>query len=504
MDAPAVAASRAGGGLKRLGRAAPWFVPMATGLVLRLPGLEGRPIWYDEAFSLLLAARPFAQVLSGTAADTMPPSYYFLLGLWRGLGQAIWQQRFLNVVLGVALVGLVYLFGRELYGRPAAGWAAMLAAISPLLIYHAQELRMYTLLTLSLTAYAYFFLLAQKGAGRFAWIGLVLAGTTALYTHNLAVFSLLALNAYLLIRREWKGLARLLAAQVVMAVLFLPWLQFVPGQIQKIQLAFWTPQPGILELVQAIVTFHAWLPLPSSALIVGVTGSLLAAALTGYIVLRRLHLGWQDGMLACLILVPPGLLFLASYVMRPVFVPRAFMLSLVAYLVLAGRAVAAARPRPLGWIVAGAFAAAAVVGLAAELTHRTFPRSPFREAAAYLAATPADGDLILHSNKLSYFPMFVYNPTLPQAFLPDEPGSHNDTLAEGTQQALGLFPTASVERSADGARRVRYVVFQRELEEMAWTAVGLPPALEWLYAHGGVPQRTAFNDLWVYDFDLEP
>jgi hypothetical protein len=288
-----------------------------------------------------------------------------------------------------------------------------------------------------------------------------------------------------------------------MALLFLPWLQFVPGQIQKIQLAFWTPRPGILELVQAIVTFHASLPLVSWALIVGVTASLLAAILTGYMVLRRLPLGWQDGLLACLILVPPALLFMASYVMRPVFVPRAFTLSLVAYLVLAGRAVAQARPRMLGWILAGAFATAAVIGLAAELTHRTFPRSPFREAGEFLASTSADGDLILHSNKLSYFPMFVYDPTLSQAFLPDEPGSHNDTLAEATQAALGLFPAASLEGAVGDAQRVRYVVFQQELDEMARTAVGMPPALAWLFEAGGVPERTAFQDLWIYDFDLE-
>jgi 4-amino-4-deoxy-L-arabinose transferase-like glycosyltransferase len=476
---------------------------MATGLVLRLPGLDGRPIWYDEAFSILLAGRPFAHVLSGTAADTMPPLYYLLLGLWRYLGEAIWQQRLLNVVLGVALVGLVYLFGRELYGRAAAGWGAMLAAVSPLLVYHAQELRMYTLLALSLTGYAYFYVLARKPNGRIAWVGVVFAGTTALYTHNLAIFSVLAIDAYLLIRREWKQLARLLGAQVVMAVLFIPWLQFVPGQIQKIQLAFWTPRPGILELVQAIVTFHASLPLTSWALIVGVAASLLAAVLTGYIVIRRLRLGWQDGLLACLILVPPALLFLVSYVMRPVFVPRAFMLSLAGYLVLAGRAVAEARPRMIGWILAGAFAAAAAIGLTAELTHRTFPRSPFREASGFLAATAADGDLILHSNKLSFFPMFVYDPTLPQAFLPDEPGSHNDTLAEATQAALGLLPAESIEGAVGGAQRVRYVVFQQELDEMARTAVGIPPALAWLFEAGGVPERTVFQDLWIYDFDLE-
>jgi hypothetical protein len=75
--------------------------------------------------------------------------------------------------------------------------------------------------------------------------------------------------------------------------------------------------------------------------------------------------------------MPPHLLFLVSYIMRPVFVPRAYRLWLVGYLVLAGRAVAEIRPRPMAGILAGAFALSAIVGLPAEAVHRTFPRSPF-------------------------------------------------------------------------------------------------------------------------------
>jgi hypothetical protein len=98
--------------------------------------------------------------------------------------------------------------------------------------------------------------------------------------------------------------------------------------------------------------------------------------------------------------------------------------------------------------------------------------------------------------------MIVYDPGLPQAFLPDEPASHNDTLAPATQRALGLFPSADVESAATDAARVRFVIFQRELDEYAVTAVGLPPALHWLLGHGTLAERTALNDLWIYDLVL--
>jgi len=499
----------AAGGFSNVSRtrdSLPWLAPVVAGLGVRLVGLQARPIWYDEAFSMLLAARPLPDVLKGTAADTMPPLYYMLLKAWQVLGSAIAVQRLLNVLLGVALIGLVFRLARELYGRRAGAWGAWLTAASPLLIYHAQELRMYTPLALTLGAAAYCFVVARRAASETrwsaAWVGFVAAGAAAMYTHNLALFSLAAFDLYLLARREWRTLGRLLGAQAVMVLLFLPWLLVVPGQIAKIQSAFWTPRPGLLEVIQAIFVFHAWLPLPEAWLPLGLAVSLLGLALTAYLSVRGVLRASGDRMLLTLIVGPPTLLFVASYLMRPLFVPRAFLLSLLAYLVLAGRAIAEARPRILAMLLAGAFILSSIIGVSALLSHDTFPRSPFGEAAAYLRSTRVPGDIVVHDNKLSFFPMHVYAPELPQVFLPDEPGSHNDTLAPATQWALGLTPAADVESAVGGADRVRYVVFQRALDEYVSTPAGQPPALTWLESHATGAIRVAFNDLWIYDFDL--
>jgi len=477
-------------------------------LLLRLPVLGSRPVWYDEAFSVLLAARPLGDILAGTAADTMPPAYYLALRLWMSVGQTIWFLRALNVVLGVLLVGLTYVMARACYDTRSAAWAALLSAASPLLIYHAQELRMYTLLALALGVYAYLvFRLMVAPGGRQPWgwwAGLIAAGALALYTHNLAVFSLVAPNVYLAIRRSWRDLGRLVLAQVAMVLVFLPWLVVVPGQVAKIQAAFWTPRPGALEIVQAVVSFHAALPLPASWIPVGVTAAVLAFVATLYVVVRQGGGHTGTGYLLTLLLIPPGLLFLASYFMRPLFVPRACLLSLIAYLILAGWVIASARPRLLAWTVAAAFGIAAAVGLPAQFAHDTFPRSPFDAAATYLMASDQPGDVVVHDNKLSFFPMHLYAPDLAQVFLPDAPGSHNDTLALPTQRALGLYPLSGVEEAARGARRIRYVVFERALEEYSMRPEGQPPALTWLQAHAPPGEVEKFNDLWVYDFLLVP
>ncbi len=95
----------------------PWLTGLALvllALLLRLPALAARPVWYDEAFSVLLAARPVGDILAGTAADTMPPGYYLALRLWMAAGQSIGFLRALNVILGVGLVGLTFVMARRM------------------------------------------------------------------------------------------------------------------------------------------------------------------------------------------------------------------------------------------------------------------------------------------------------------------------------------------------------------------------------------------------------
>ncbi len=63
---------------------------LALALIVRLMGIISRPIWYDEAFSILLAEQEPAAILSGTlapdadssAAEEHPPAYYFALWGW--------------------------------------------------------------------------------------------------------------------------------------------------------------------------------------------------------------------------------------------------------------------------------------------------------------------------------------------------------------------------------------------------------------------------------------
>jgi uncharacterized membrane protein len=65
--------------------------------ILRCVVLSTRSIFYDDAFSIFLSEQSLSKIITGTAADTMPPLYYFLLHIWLLAGRSLWWVRLLSV-----------------------------------------------------------------------------------------------------------------------------------------------------------------------------------------------------------------------------------------------------------------------------------------------------------------------------------------------------------------------------------------------------------------------
>ncbi|MEA3377012.1 MAG: glycosyltransferase family 39 protein [Chloroflexota bacterium] len=476
---------------------------IGVALVLRVIALSTRGIWYDDAFSILLARQDPSRIVAGTAADTMPPLYYFALHLWMQLGTGVATLRLLNVLVSLAILALTFRLAHSLFDLRTATAAALLTAVSPFQIHHAQELRMYGLLCLNLLLYLYFFSRIYLGPERRVWpfwIGLIAAGALAMVSHNLAAFTLLSANLLLLLQRRWRLLGRLVLAQFAILLLASPWLVMVPGQVAKIQRAFWTPRPGLLELVQALVAFHSDLPVPGWMLSLVVATSVLFLVLVSYELVRRWPGDARVQLLAAFACLPPLLLFGFSYAMRPLFVPRGFILSSVAYYVLAAVVIVGRGPRLLRGLLLVSFVLVGLLALPGRYTFDEFPRSPFRPAVEFLRPQIRPGDVVLHDNKLSYFPMRYYAPDVPQAFLPDEPGSHNDTLAPATQDAMEIWPVDGLREATDDAVRVWFVFFTRAVEE--WQERGdSHPTLQALEQQWQAVDHVGLNDLEVILFE---
>lgn len=477
------------------------------GTVLRLLFIDSRNIQYDDMFSFFLARQDLPEIIKGTAADTMPPLYYFLLHFWSQISQEIWFLRLLSVLISVGVIISLFLLIKKMFGDREALLAALLAAISPLQIYHAQDIRMYALLTLSEILYFYFLACLFQGQTnkrkkKNLWIGATICGVVAMYTHNLAIFGIIAPDILLLIKKDFNRLKKLVISQMIIAVLSLPWLIMVPGQMQKVQTAFWTPRPGIVEVVQSIIQLTATIPITPLWLFYAASIiSMQITFLVFYLAIKKHNSSYSVISLIILSIIPPLFLFIGSYLIRPIFVTRVFIYAATVFLGLGGVVISKNWSNRIGIIILVLFIINSAISLPSLYQFNEFPRSPFRQAAEYLKENPQDDLRIIHDNKLSFFPMLFYLPDADQVFMPDEPGSSNDTLAIASQEAMGIYPENSIEDAIDEKVSIAFVVFSKAIDEYNQKGFGQHPTLAWLSERFHYQKMARFQDLEIYYFD---
>lgn len=225
---------------------------------LRLAGVTGQSLWYDEGTSAALARRSWPAILAAAAGDIHPPLYYLALAGWTRLaGDGVLAMRLLSALAGTLLVAGLITLGRRLWGRPQGLAAGLLAACSPFLVWYSQELRMYMpaaalgvlLVWLSLdriedpvraAAGGPNALRARARATR-GWLAWALAALAGLYTQYFVGGSMWAAANLIVLAALAGGLARapargradpavlrslagLFAANLAIVLLYLPWL----------------------------------------------------------------------------------------------------------------------------------------------------------------------------------------------------------------------------------------------------------------------------------------
>ncbi|TMC55004.1 MAG: hypothetical protein E6J26_08350 [Chloroflexi bacterium] len=96
---------------------------------LRFYRLEAQSLWSDEGASVVQATRDLPAIVENAARDIHPPLYYILLHFWvMPFGTSEPGVRSLSAALGVALVLMCFLLGRQLWDEPTGLLGAALAA----------------------------------------------------------------------------------------------------------------------------------------------------------------------------------------------------------------------------------------------------------------------------------------------------------------------------------------------------------------------------------------
>jgi mannosyltransferase len=494
----------------------PWLVGLLLvliALLARLPGIQSRPLWYDEAFSVLFSRTGPGVMLqatlntsTGSAAEEHPLLFYILLWGWMHVfGSSVLTLRMLSVLISLIEVGVIWIFMREVFTLPTALIAGALVALSPFQIQYGQEVRMYGLMSLWIVICAWMAWRGTRGDRWRDWIIFGLSAALAMYSLTLAVIFLvpIACTPFLLKRPgRWKRMA---IALCLALLLYLPWGIQLPQQLAKIGSGFWIEPPSLSSLLQTGLGFVTGLPLSGAALALGLFASLTIYSLSAVQANRREARGGMQRLegnwLLFLAIAPIFLLFVIS-LWRPIYLLRAllpaggFFLLWLAY-VWTGAGVS----RSGKYLILVVLAAAFIIGDLARITYRGFPYAPYRSIADYILFHGEPGDKVVHANKISFLPEVYYAPELNQSYLADPESSGSNTLAPATQRALGLMAEPDVELAAGGAERVYFLVFRQELEDYQDLGGEVHPALQWLQANYLLIEVTPWDDLQMYVFE---
>lgn len=262
---------------------------LCLAFAVRLHNLQVSSFWSDELHSWRRASQQsWSAVFEMWLGSGHGPVYEWgLLHNWMRLGGGEFFLRFPLVAIGVINTALIFVMAKSFFRNDRISFIATLVfALASLHIYYSREIRPYALDTLFASlSLLFFYQLAFSKTAKAVWparIGYLFFAALTLYTHYTAGFLLVCLAAwgsgYALIKRDWAFLRDILLLNLLVVLLFSPWLGMFRSQVTQ-QPYSWIPEQTWVEVL-SIILRPFWHPLVLGWL---VTALLVIVALIGLI-----------------------------------------------------------------------------------------------------------------------------------------------------------------------------------------------------------------------------
>jgi len=422
----------------------PVIAVVLLGTVLRFYGLGTENLWLDEALSWQQAILPVAELMRSVAADVHPPVYALMLHFITSVfGDSEWVMRALSAICGAASVWLTWLVCRRLATDRTAVIASLLCAVSLFNIQYAQEARMYTLM--GCLALLSMLLLIEISAAGFThsgsnqktrptgslFFGYLLATCLLLYTHVYGLFIVLAQNLFMALRYlpPWPDKPTLplrswIKLQVLLGILFAPWVIVLISQINRVQTSFWLHKPYFNALRETFIAYMGAMPALQLAMLAALAGLITllfpaastrwlqrfkssnnlaaersadSASLSSYSILL---------LLALWLLTPILLPYLISQYGQSIYLPRYTIASSFAWFILVAIGI---ERLPVRWLRYG-FLAILMVIMAGALPFyfSDSSRTDWPAAAAYLEQSAESNALVFFHSPETLAPYRYY------------------------------------------------------------------------------------------------
>ena len=225
-----------------------------------------RGFWGDEAWTSLISQLPYKEMLRTTAADFHPPGYYTIVEfVYKFLPPTEFVTRSISIIFYLLTLFMVYKLASYVRGHLFGVLSAAVVAVNPIFFTYAFEARNYTMFAFAATG-SIFFLLEISRSGPVSSsviasgersnlttrlprllrnlamtkkeVGFVIFTTLGIYTHYYMFFVLGAQGLYLLLY-DRKIFLKMMGLYVISAILYLPWLPFLLGQLKSVAGDYW-------------------------------------------------------------------------------------------------------------------------------------------------------------------------------------------------------------------------------------------------------------------------
>ena len=218
-----------------------------TAFLLRLVNLN-QSLWLDEGVTARVVNNYSLRgiVTQFSPHDFHPPFYYLLMKLWTDIfGSSEISLRLPSVLFSLAAGYIIYLIGREIKDKKTGLLSAAIFLFNPLIIYYAQEARMYSL-AIFFIALTTFYLLKKQ----FNLFLLIIFSGLAFLSFYGTVFYLLGVVIYLYFYRDKRVSFLYLIGLIVVSLPIFPLLieQFSHSRQSLIGVANWASVLGKANL----------------------------------------------------------------------------------------------------------------------------------------------------------------------------------------------------------------------------------------------------------------
>lgn len=198
-----------------------------------------RGFWGDEAWTSLISQLPYLQMLKTTAADFHPPGYYSIVELvYKILPANEVGTRLISIFFWWLTVWMVFILARKFKGQTFGFISASVVALNPIFFTYAFEARNYTMFAFAATASIYFLLNTLEKFSKKNILLYVAFATLGIYTHYYMFFVLASQGLFVLLF-ETKKLLKMFIPWLITAVLYLPWIPFLFGQLTSVSESYW-------------------------------------------------------------------------------------------------------------------------------------------------------------------------------------------------------------------------------------------------------------------------